>query len=49
MEGIPPRIGERLHYRNILMDTWEADDRHLVVEGRLLEERCRDYRHLSGR
>lgn len=48
MSTLKEMMREKIHSRNITMDTWTADDDHIIVEGRLFEERCRDYILLSG-
>ena len=40
--------GEKIHTRNIEMNTWEVDRDHILVEGRLVDIRCRDFINLSG-
>ena len=48
MSILKEMMREKIHSRNITMDTWMADEDHIIVEGRLFEERCRDYILLSG-
>ena len=49
MNSIESRKGEKLHTRHMDIATYEGGDNHIVVEGRLRDDRLISTYHISGR
>ena len=48
MNSIEIRKGKRLHSRSMEIVTYECDEDHIIVEGRLKDDRLVETYHLSG-
>jgi hypothetical protein len=48
MSGMMDRVGEKAHERTITMATFPAGDGRVVIEGRLVDRRLRDYFLVTG-
>ena len=48
MNSIENRKGKRLHSRSMEIVTYECDEHHIIVEGRLKDNRLVETYHVSG-
>ena len=48
MNSIENRKGKRLHFRSMEIVTYECDEHHIIVEGRLKDNRLVETYHVSG-